>query len=192
MKITPADRRTRVAGLCAALLLTAGAAAGSAAAAPDALRPGPAREAAALTGSGKLHRPAGDDLAFSFDAHLAAKDNADPNRATGTFRFSHYKGNWGGSADVKVDCLMTGGPVAVVTGIVTRGDGVMAEAEGRRVGVTVHDDGGHDRLGYSWAAVNDPTAFELPPCTSGAPFETAEPGAGDFRVLPWFPSGRAG
>ncbi|MFJ5550725.1 Repetin [Streptomyces sp. NPDC093225] len=186
MNAIRAHRRTRLAALATALLLTAGAA-GSAAAAADNDSSGHRREAAALTGTAKLYRPAGDDITFTVDAHLAAKDNMDPRKATGTFHFSHYTGTWGASADVKVDCLVTGGNVAVVTGIVTRADGVAAPAVGKRVGVTVHDLGRHDRLGYSWAAVGVPGEGEPLPCTSSAPFEKVKAGSGDWKVLPWIP-----
>ncbi|MFD9034275.1 Repetin [Streptomyces sp. NPDC059567] len=176
------NRRTKIAALAAAALITAGAA-GSAVASGDGK--GGSREAAALTGTAKLYRPAGDDITFTFDAHLAAKDQRDPTKATGTFRFSHYIGDWGGSADVKVDCLTTGGKVAVVTGVITRSDGVLAPSLGKRVGISVHDLGKHDRLGYSWMASNDPTKDEVPKCTSAAPFEKTKAGTGDFKVLPW-------
>ncbi|MYR63342.1 Repetin, partial [Streptomyces sp. SID625] len=69
----------------------------------------PQREAAALTGTAKLHRPLGDDITFSFDAHLAAKDTMDPLKAYGTFAFSHYLNGRGGYARGRVDCLTTGG-----------------------------------------------------------------------------------
>lgn len=172
------NRHTRIAALAAALLITAGAA-GSATASGDG-RDG-SREAAALTGTAKLYRPAGDDITFSFDAHLAAKDRQNPLAATGTFRFSHYKGDWGGAADVKVDCLTTGGKVAVVTGIVTKTDvpGLLH----KRVGVSVHDDGRRDRLGYSWIPGEEEK--DLRPCMSAAPFERVKAGTGDFDVLPW-------
>ncbi|MET9394375.1 Repetin [Streptomyces sp. NPDC006624] len=175
-------RRTKIAVLGLALvLLTTGAA--SDAPAPDAPRP---REAAALTGTAKLYRSAGDDITFSFDAHLAAKDKADPSKATGTFTFSHYLNDFGARAEVTVDCLVTGGSVAVVSGIVTESD--LPGAEGRRVGVTVHDLGRHDRLGYSWAATGSPAEGDQPPkCVSSAPFEKVRKGTGDFTVVPWRP-----
>ncbi|MEW1906040.1 Repetin [Streptomyces sp. NPDC086147] len=177
------NRRTKFAALAAALLITAGAA-GSAVASADgggsAARHGE-REAATLTGTAKLYRPAGDDITFSFDAHLAAKDNKDPQAATGTFRFSHYKDGEGGYAVAKVDCLTTGGPVAVVTGVVIETD--VDGFRNKRVGVSVHDDGRRDRLGYSWITKGD--YQELPPCMSAAPFEKVKAGTGDFRVLPW-------
>ncbi|MGA5497443.1 Repetin [Streptomyces cinereoruber] len=176
------NRRTRITALTAALLITAGAA-GSAAASggdPASTRPGE-REAAALTGTAKLYRPAGDDITFSFDAHLAAKDNMDPQAATGTFRFSHYKNGQGGYAVAKVDCLTTGGKVAVVTGVVTETD--VDGFRNKRVGISVHDDGKRDRLGYSW--ITEEVYEELPPCMSAAPFEKVKAGTGDFKVLPW-------
>lgn len=175
------NRRTKIAAVAAALLMTAGAA-GSAVASGDGA--GGNREAAALTGSAKLYRPAGDDITMSFDAHLA-KD-APPWEATGTFRFSHYKDEFAAAAEVKVDCLVTGGKVAVVTGVITHGEGLLAPAVGKRVGISVHDTAkGRDRLGYSWMASNNPLKDEVPKCTSAAPFERTKEGTGDLRVLPW-------
>ncbi|MGW3657033.1 Repetin [Streptomyces sp. NPDC005151] len=179
-----AHTRTRLAAIAAALLITAGAA-GSAAALGDSA-PGSARgqrEAAALTGTAKLYRPAGDDITFTFDAHLAAKDNMDPERACGTFRFRHvFPNGTSGWAEGSVDCLVTGGKVAVVTGVITATD---VGIKGKRVGMSVHDLGRHDRLGYSW--VNQEAEDHLPPCMSSAPFEKVEAGTGDFTVLPWHP-----
>ncbi|WP_329276672.1 Repetin [Streptomyces sp. NBC_00691] len=179
------NRRTKITAVAAALLISAGAA-GSAVASSEGggggHGKGGVREAAALTGSAKLYRPAGDDITFAFDAHLSAANRNDPLAATGTFRYSHHKDGGGGSADVKVDCLATGGTVATVTGIVTRTDvpGLLH----KRVGVSVHDDGRHDRLGYSWLASN-PLQDEVPPCNAAAPYERVEAGTGDFQVLPW-------
>ncbi|PSM40178.1 Repetin [Streptomyces dioscori] len=180
--------------LGAALLLTAGLAGSATAFAPasgtkdrpvseTAAHP-TAREAAALTGSAKLYRSAGDDITFSFDAHLAARNNDDPLKATGTFEWSHYADGEGAWAKARVDCLITGGKVAVVSGVVTDSD--LPGAKGKRVGVTVHDIGRHDRLGYSWAATGGP-AGGLPRCVSSAPFEKVKKGTGDFTVVPWLP-----
>ncbi|MFD3996534.1 Repetin [Streptomyces sp. NPDC058548] len=180
------NRRTKIVAVSAAVLLTLAAGGVAAASADDAPAPATARpavsEAAALTGSAKLYRPAGDDITFTFDAHLAHKDRNDVLAATGTFQYSHYKNGKGGSAEVKVDCLATGGKVATVTGIVTKTDvpGLLH----KRVGVSVHDDGRHDRLGYSWLASN-PTKDEVPPCNAAAPYERVKAGTGDFQVLPW-------
>ena len=125
-------------------------------------------------------------VTFSFDARLAAKHNDDPLRATGTFRFSHYLNGEGAWAEADVDCLVTGGKVAVVSGVITDTD--LPGAKGLRVGVTVHDQGRNDRLGYSWAATGSPVEDkDLAPCVSSAPFEKVKRGTGDFRVLPWQP-----
>lgn len=176
------NRRTKIVVLGSALLLTAGAASAAATASEEPRQ----REAAALTGTAKLYRSAGDDITFSFDAHLAAKDTADPTKATGTFEFSHYLDGEGARAKVTVDCLLTGGKVAVVSGVITDSD--LPGAKGKRVGVTVHDLGPHDRLGYSWASTGNPVeSKELPKCVSSAPFEKVKKGTGDFTVVPWHP-----
>ncbi|MFE7273132.1 Repetin [Streptomyces sp. NPDC057623] len=176
------NRRTKIVVLGCALLLTAGAASAVATASDEPGR----REAAALTGTAKLYRSAGDDITFSFDAHLAAKDTADPTKATGTFEFSHYLDGEGARAKARVDCLLTGGKVAVVSGVITESD--LPGAEGKRVGVTVHDLGRHDRLGYSWASTGNPVETkELPKCVSSAPFEKVRKGTGGFTVVPWRP-----
>ncbi|MFF4468900.1 Repetin [Streptomyces sp. NPDC001599] len=181
-------RRTATAALCAALLLTAVTTGAAVAAGPDGRSHDgpPPREAAALTGTAKLYRSAGDDITFTFDAHLAAEDNADPLKATGTFAFSHYLDGKGARAEATVDCLLTGGDVAVVSGVITDSD--LPGAEGKRVGITVHDLGRHDRLGYSWAATGSPAeGGELPRCVGSAPFEKVRKGTGDFDVVPWQP-----
>lgn len=143
------------------------------------------REAAALTGSAKLYRPTAEDITFTFDAHLAAEHRMGPRQATGTFRFSHYhgdgKGHW---AEGRIDCLLTGGKVAIATGVITRTD--LPRALGNRVGFSVHDRGRHDRLGYSWATVGSPEdTNDLSTCVGAAPFEQVKSGTGDFHVLPW-------
>jgi hypothetical protein len=186
------NRRTKITVLGAALLLSVGAAAsatasdgeGKKAAAGAAAETKP-REGAALTGTAKLQRVAGDDITFSFDAHLAAEDKADPMKATGTFEWSHYLDGNGAWAKAKVDCLVTGGKVAVVSGVVTDSD--LPGAKGTRVGVTVHDLGHRDRLGYSWATTEDLGPKDLPKCISSAPFEKVKKGTGDFTVVPWQP-----
>ncbi|MGW4755731.1 Repetin [Streptomyces chartreusis] len=176
------NRRTKIVVLGSALLLGA-TAASAATASEEAPRQ---REAAALTGTAKLYRSAGDDITFSFDAHLAAKDDADPTKATGTFEFSHYLNGEGAWAKAEVDCLLTGGKVAVVSGVITDSD--LPGAEGKRVGTTVHDVGRRDRLGYSWASTGSPVdTKELPKCVGSAPFEKVRKGTGDFTVVPWRP-----
>lgn len=175
--------RTRTLVLAAALLVGVGAAGSAVASGDGAAGPDAPREAAALTGTAKLYRPAGDDITFSFDAHLAAKDVKDPEQAFGTFSFRHvFPDGRSATARAKVDCLITGGKVAVVTGIVTESD---TPFKGRRVGVSVNDQGSHDRLGYSWIGSRDEATERLPKCMSTAPFEKVRAGTGDFHVLPW-------
>ncbi|MFE0810805.1 Repetin [Streptomyces sp. NPDC058794] len=177
-------RRTTTAALCVALLLTAVTTGAAVASGPH--EDQPPREAAALTGTAKLYRSAGDDITFTFDARLAAEHDDDPLEATGTFEFSHYLNGRGARAKAEVDCLITGGDVAVVSGVITESD--LPGAQGKRVGVTVHDRGHRDRLGYSWAATGSPAeGGELPQCVSSAPFEKVAKGTGDFTVVPWQP-----
>ncbi|GGV60131.1 hypothetical protein GCM10010277_64230 [Streptomyces longisporoflavus] len=201
-----ADRRLtgprgRAIAVGTALLICAGAA-GAAAASDDGgsrdaahtqAREGAAhtqpREAAALTGSAKLSRKTTEDVTFTFDAHLAKRDNMRPDKATGTFRFVHLDrpGGKGGWAEGRVDCLMTGGKVATATGIITGTN--LKGIKGGRVGFTVHDQGKHDRVGYSWASVGGPDGTKkLTKCTSAAPFEKVKKGTGDFHVRPWHPT----
>ncbi|MEV0114370.1 Repetin [Streptomyces sp. NPDC050844] len=187
----------RVIAVGAALLMTAGAAGVAVASGDDSARSAShaeaqakpqakPREAAALTGSAKMYRKTTEDVTFTFDAHLAAKDNRDPSKATGTFRFVHLEkpGGKGGWAKGRIDCLMTGGKVATASGIIT--DTNLKEIKGGRVGFTVHDQGKKDRVGYSWAAVGRPDGTKkLPKCTSSAPHEKVRQGTGDFQVVPW-------
>ncbi|RFU84263.1 Repetin [Streptomyces triticagri] len=146
-------------------------------------------DAAALTGRAKLDRPTTEDITFTFDAHLAEKDRMNPSRASGTFRFVHLDkpGGEGGWAEGRIDCLVTGGKVATATGVVTKAN--RPGLKGTRVGFSVHDVRGQDRLGYSWAAYGTPAdqPGELSKCTSAAPFEKVRKGTGDFKVLPWVP-----
>lgn len=73
----------------------------------------------------------------------------------------------------------------MVSGVVTDTD--LPDLLGSRVGVTVHDLGRRDRLGYSWAATEDLGPRNLPRCVSSAPFEKVGKGTGDFTVVPWRP-----
>ncbi|MBT2505674.1 hypothetical protein J7I98_07110 [Streptomyces sp. ISL-98] len=138
-----------------------------------------------LTGSAKMYRKDGQRVNFSFDAHgfaPAEPDEPDAPAGTsrGTFRFSHYTadGKQGAYAEGRIDCLLTGGPVATATGIITRSDhpsGIV----GKRVGFTALDSGKRDRVGYSWA-VGSIDTMKVPKCLSAAPYETVE--SGNFKV----------
>ncbi|GAA3073279.1 hypothetical protein FHS39_004284 [Streptomyces olivoverticillatus] len=171
--------RTRLATVGGALLLTAAVACPALAA--DSAGDTHFAKEPALTGSAKMYRYSGDTVHFSFDAHGAGE------QAKGTFGFSHRFVQGGGAwAEGRIDCLISGGNVAVATGIVTRTD--KPGLKGKRVGFTVVDQGKgkRDRLGYSWAITNDPSSMkDLPKCVSSAPYEIVE--SGDFTVAPWEP-----
>nr|WP_031173903.1 hypothetical protein [Streptomyces durhamensis] len=139
-----------------------------------------------LKGSAKLKRGSGDNASFSVDAHGFA------SKARGTFYVSHHVGpEWGGYFKGRIDCLLTGGPVAVVTGVVSEshfkdapGMPHVGDLKGKRFGFTVLDDGKKDRLGYSWAIDGLPQK-SVGKCESSAPFETLE--RGDYSVHHWMP-----
>lgn len=149
---------------------------------------GKAPKESSLTGAAKTYRADGQQVRFSFDAHgfaPAEPDEPDTPVGTsrGTFRFSHYSadGTKGGYAEGRIDCLLTGGPVATATGIVTSSD-LPSGIIGKRVGFTVYDgkgDGKKDRVGYSWAVAGF-EGLEVPKCLSAAPYETVE--SGDFKI----------
>ncbi|CAM5487507.1 hypothetical protein STANM309S_02791 [Streptomyces tanashiensis] len=92
------NRRTKIVAVAAAILLTlgAGGVAVASGTTPPPLRP-PSRRPAAPTGTAKLYMPAGDDITFSFDAHLA---DADPtiDRPTGGGRARGGAGTTAGTA----------------------------------------------------------------------------------------------
>ncbi|MFZ3497338.1 hypothetical protein ACODT5_29630 [Streptomyces sp. 5.8] len=184
--------RTSVVGVAAlavigGLAVTASASVSAAASASDEAKKSP--KESSLTGSAKMDRADGQQVRFSFDAHgfaPAEPDEPDAPAGTsrGTFRFSHYSadGKQGAYAEGRIDCLLTGGPVATATGIITSSD-LPPGAVGKRVGFTVYDgkgDGKKDRVGYSWA-VSSFDGPEVPKCLSAAPYETVE--SGDFKVV---------
>ncbi|WP_155884714.1 hypothetical protein [Actinomadura flavalba] len=95
---------------------------------------------------------------FVFDAHghpfKVAGGKVVFGAARGTVRFDHPepggKHNWG---TVNVDYVMTGGPVAVVSGT-SAGD---LWPKGARMTFTVYDDprgDRHDRVGFSWGVLD--------------------------------------
>ncbi|CAM5502731.1 Repetin OS=Streptomyces glaucescens OX=1907 GN=SGLAU_05860 PE=4 SV=1 [Streptomyces glaucescens] len=78
--------------------------------------------------------------------------------------------------------------MAVVSGVITDSD--LPGAEGKRVGVTVHDLGRHDRLGYSWAIPPAARHRCRRTCRSASarlPSREVRKGTGDFTVVPWQP-----
>ncbi|GAA0360486.1 hypothetical protein NE235_21470 [Actinoallomurus spadix] len=135
---------------------------------------------------------------FIFDAHGNAfrfvGKKMVMGAARGTVRFDHpvpqpdgtVQHYWG---TVRVDYLMTAGPVAVVSGT---SEGVIGEADGTRMAFSVYaDPRGHryDRVGFSWGAVDGRCVrMGLAP----APFTAYASGRG-YRVehaeLPAIPEG---
>ncbi|MCF3122796.1 Repetin [Streptomyces arenae] len=193
MRLSNRTARTCAAAAGIALVLAVGGAGFSAVASESGWdgsppRPATERAAAALTGTAMIDRPKGDEITFTFDARLDAADAKDPGKAHGTIRFSHYMEElkWGGAGEARVDCLMTGGKVATVSAVVTEADGDLKNTVGKRVGLTVHDQGKQDRFGYSWAMTGLPAELpdDMPKCVSAAPFEKTRPGSGTFHVLP--------
>ncbi|WP_406204475.1 hypothetical protein [Streptomyces decoyicus] len=176
---------------CTATALTLGTTgpAAAAEAGPRAARH--SADAPSLTGSAKLARQPGDNVHFRINAHGFA------DKAHGTFYVSHHFGKvWGGYFQGRIDCLVTGGPVAVATGIVTAshfksapGLPEIGDLRGKRFGFTVLDGGKKgDRLGYSWAMDGVPKN-SVGKCLGSAPFETLE--KGDYKVHHWTPSHEA-
>lgn len=124
-----------------------------------------------LSGSGRIfyrYSP-DDDIRFSFDVRGNTLD------ARGTFRFSHEVDGTVYRAEAEVDCLITGGHVATVTGVITESD--VPDFLNQRVGVTVEDLGRKDRLGFSWGVSPIPT----PRCLGTAPFTQVV--EGDYKVV---------
>jgi hypothetical protein len=175
-----------IGGLAASASASGPGSASASASVSDEARKAP--KESSLTGSAKMYRADGQQVRFSFDAHgfaPAEPDEPDVPAGTsrGTFWFSHYSadGKKGAYAEGRIDCLLTGGPVATATGIITRSD-LPGDAVGKRVGFTVYDgrgDGKKDRVGYSWA-VSAIDRMEVPKCLSAAPYETVE--SGGFKV----------
>ncbi|GAA1529726.1 hypothetical protein GCM10009678_09640 [Actinomadura kijaniata] len=190
----------------AAAVLTAGAlalAGGSAhAAQPQAPSPAPSptqSKEAHVTGDAWVRYsvdPQNPLRRFVFDAHGQPFKVADGKivfgAARGTVRFDHPgpngEHNWG---TVNVDYVMTGGPVAVVSG--TSPGGLWPK--GARMTFTVHDDprgDRYDRMGFSWGVV-DPRCAQMD--MGPAPFTSYVSGKG-YRVqhaeLPAVPEGTQG
>jgi hypothetical protein len=116
-------------------------------------------------------------VAGALGVTAGAGDAAESIEAGGTFSFTHQIDGRGRvyRAYAKVDCLITGGHVATVTGVVTKADA--PDFRGKRVGITVEDNGRKgDRLGFSWGVAPDPPQR----CLGTAPFTVVK--AGNLRV----------
>lgn len=135
---------------------------------------GAGAEPAAVTGSAQIryHFAPEDDIRFHFDAHAAPFTRPTPQApsglptdARGTVLFSHVVDGTTFRAEAAVDCLLTGGPSATLTAVVT------STSHGRlprgvRLGFSVLD-GRQDRMGFSWGLAD---GTDLRPCLAPAPF----------------------
>ncbi|MEU8921972.1 hypothetical protein AB0D10_13700 [Kitasatospora sp. NPDC048545] len=202
---TRAARGVAAAGLAFAALTGAAGAPASATGVPPADAP-PADAPPAGAASGRQDgvpsaRPAGvsgtarisyalapdDEIWFTVNARAAPYTRRFPGTgaaeglptdAGGTVRFSHQVAATGKvySAEARVDCLSTGGPVATLTAVVTTSD---VGNVGERIGLSVYQGTGHGdgRLGFSWGVANMDVGADGKPyqpvvgtCMAPAPF----------------------
>lgn len=172
--------------ICAATVLlgtstTAGAAASPAAASAPAAANG---DTAHLRGSARVHFPPSpdDEVVVTVDAHARfAPGSPFPARSWGTARLSHlFTGEQPGLIwyEIAVDCLMTGGRTATVTGVITTAAPEGQAYVGTRVGLSVADLGRRDQVGFT--GVTQPGQPELTKCMAPGTFFTVRDG--DFTV----------
>ncbi|MEO3826418.1 hypothetical protein [Actinomadura sp. B10D3] len=142
-----------------------------------------------LTGSARMHYAPSpqDQVHVSFNAHAAYPEwgqDPKPGKAGGVVRISHaFTGHpeVSGWAEVKVDCVLASGAVAVVTGDVVRHSQHFSGWKNKRVGFTVVDAGRTDQLGFT-GPVNDLDAcFGKAPRQSPAPFMLTQTGGFKLR-----------
>ncbi|GAA3845359.1 hypothetical protein GCM10022243_09580 [Saccharothrix violaceirubra] len=162
------------------VLLTGAAVASASPADGDADRGRPA----SVTGSAQVryHYVPTEEIKFEFDAQAAPftritpdSPNGRPTDARGTVRISHVIRGTTYTAEAEVDCLLTGGPSATLTALVTATSHGQVP-NGERLGFSVLD--GHpDRMGFSWGLVD---GTDVRPCMAAAPFTTVVKGG--FKV----------
>jgi hypothetical protein len=199
------NKTLRGVGAVALVAATALVAAPSASAAPteatptatEAARPTP--RTAGVTGSGDVRltfAPDRDVRSFSFDARatpytrpMPGAPQGLPTDATGTVRVAHRVATNGVTVrfTARVDCLVTAARTATLTAVVTEADAPVADLVGRRLGFSVYDGPGHDRVGFSWAVVNADQGPDgqwregsVGTCMAPAPFAPAA--GGDYQV----------
>ncbi|MFF9640824.1 hypothetical protein [Kitasatospora aureofaciens] len=174
--------RTAVAAALGALALTALTAAAPAGATPSTETTAAAR----VNGSARIHYAPSpnDDIRFTIDAEgvpythpVPGLPTGLPTDARGTVHFSHRTASGDfREADATVDCLATGGPVATLSAVITKSNGIPV---GERIGLSIYDAHGHgrDRLGFSWGVANmdldtdgNPYQPVVGTCMAPAPF----------------------
>jgi len=122
---------------------------------------------------------AGHQVRFTVDGRVSGQ-----GQPTGRFHVDHRTPDGGPFAEFegRVDCVLASDGQGVVTGIIERAEtpGLPPEADlvGRRVGISVADRPGRDKLGWSWIA----GGFDKDtlPCTSAPPFLKVD--SGGYRV----------
>lgn len=161
------NKTLRGVGAVALVAATALVAAPSASATPPAASAAPQTpRTASVTGAGDVRltfAPDRDVRSFSFDARatpytrpMPGAPQGLPTDATGTVRIAHRVAADGSTVRfaARVDCLVTAARTATLTAVVTEADAPVADLVGRRLGFSVYDGPGHDRVGFSWAVVN--------------------------------------
>lgn len=164
----------------------------------EAARSAPATAPARVTGTVDFALPFSPDddvRRFSFDARstpwtrpLPGLPQGSPADATGTVRVSHrvVELNVTVRFEAAVDCLITSPGHAALTAVVTRADEQVRDRVGKRVGFSVHDGRGGDRVGFSWVLSGDQNdAGEWGPARIGtclAPGAFSPVTVGDVRV----------
>ncbi|MBV6698217.1 hypothetical protein KV557_13885 [Kitasatospora aureofaciens] len=128
-----------------------------------------------------------DEIRFTVDAQAAPfthpfpgvpkLEHGLPTDARGTVSWSHRDAATGKvyRAEAAVDCLVTGGPVATLTAVVTSSD---VGTVGERIGLSIYDGHGKgSRLGFSWGignldvdATGQPRQAVTGTCMAPAPF----------------------
>ncbi|PWR10850.1 hypothetical protein DKT68_07860 [Micromonospora acroterricola] len=125
-----------------------------------------APKTASVGGAGEVRltfAPDRDVRSFTFDARatpytrpMPGAPHGLPTDATGTVRVAHRVAADGVTVRfaARVDCLVTAARTATLTAVVTEADAPAAGLVGRRLGFSVYDGPGGDRVGFSWAVVN--------------------------------------
>ncbi|MER7330774.1 MULTISPECIES: hypothetical protein [unclassified Micromonospora] len=158
--------RKTLRGLGAAAIVVGVALAGASGATASATSDRESAGTARVTGSGEIRltfAPDRDVRSFSFDARatpytrpMPGAPHGLPTDATGTVRVAHRVAADGSTVRfaARVDCLVTAARTATLTAVVTEADAPVADLVGRRLGFSVYDGPGRDRVGFSWAVVN--------------------------------------
>ena len=142
-----------------------------------------------LTGSARMHyAPSPQDrVHVSFDAHATYPEwgqDPKPGKAGGVVRISHeFTGHpeVSGWAEAKVDCVLAGGTVAIVTGDVVRHSQNFSGWKNKRVGFTVVDARRSDQLGFTGPVDDLDACFGKAPRQSPAPLMLTQTGGFTLR-----------